>query len=368
MKSDQKIIHIIGSLDHGGAECFVTDLCNEMARKNDNVILVSLCDNRSADSLVDQISDKVKYVSFSKKRGLSLPVMIKLTAWLSGQRPAVVHSHLNSIEYLVLYHLLSRKTSFFHTLHNIAEAECPELLIKLFRKILYSYNKVVPVTISLACSHSYRRYYQLRNDQLIENARQEMKPTYLKSALLEQYKNSDAEVLLVHVGRISSEKNQQLLIAAVKQLNLTEKKKCRLLLIGEIKDEGLFCQLRAFAKSDPRIEFLGLRKNIVDYLSIADAFCLSSHWEGMPISLIEAMSVGCIPVCTAVGGIPDMITDNVNGFLCMPDNTAAYVEALKKIIYPRDLERIREQTVSTYYQRYTISSAAAKHLNMYQGS
>jgi glycosyltransferase involved in cell wall biosynthesis len=362
---DTKIIHVVGSLDHGGAERFVTDLCNELARKPLDVILVSLCENAVNDSLIDQVSERVQYVSFSKKKGLSLAVLLRLTQWLRKQRPTVVHSHLNSSEYLMFYRLISRRTSFYHTLHNVAEEECPEFPLKLIRKIFYSLNMVTPVTISAECSDSYRRYYHLKNDQMIENARNTIQPTPLRASLEKIYKSSPDEILLVHIGRISIEKNQALLIRAVKSLNQTEAKKCRLLMIGEIKDALLYHKLLSLAGGDPQIEFLGLRKNIADYLSIADAFCLSSSWEGMPISLIEAMSLGCIPVCTAVGGIPDMITDGFNGFLSKPDDLNAYRNALRKIIRGENLSKLSKRTVQTYRNRYQIGISAGKYLNMY---
>jgi len=362
---DTKIVHIIGNLDHGGAERFVTDLCNELARKDADITLVSLCANDLEHSFLDQLSDKVKYVCFAKKNGLSISVILKLTAWLMEQRPAVVHSHLNSSEYLLLYRIWSKKTVFYHTIHNIAEAECPERALKVLRQLFYSMNKVVPVTISARCRESYRRYYRLKNDQLIENARPALYATSSRDDLAIKYSKYADEILLVHIGRISIEKNQHLLIETVQELNRTEARKCRLLLIGEIKDQKLYAELQVAAAGDAHIEFLGLRKNIADYLSIADAFCLSSDWEGMPISLIEAMSVGCIPVCTAVGGITDMITDGYNGFLSPPKDVPAYGNALKKVIYGHNLEQVRVQTISTYFQRYTIGISADNHLKMY---
>lgn len=45
-----------------------------------------------------------------------------------------------------------------------------------------------------------------------------------------------------------------------------------------------------------------------------DAMCLPSIWEGLPVTLLEALSVGCIPICSNVGGIPDVIESGMNGF------------------------------------------------------
>lgn len=361
-----KIIHIIGSLARGGAERFVIDLCNEMARRQEHeILLVSLCGNAREDTFVEEISDAVTYVSFDKKSGFSWSVLMRLTAWLKIQAPDVVHSHQNSSEYLLLYRLDRNDTLFFHTIHNLAEAECPGWILKTFRKVFYKRNKVIPVTISVNCSKSYRAYYRLRNDVVIENARPPLTITEERTELLKKYKGANAGFLLVHIGRISPEKNQKLLIEVVKKINETQLGPCRLLMIGEVKDGNLYQKLKKQVNADVNIEFLGGKKNIGDYLSIADAFCLSSTWEGMPISLIEAMSVGCIPVCTPIGGMKEMIVTGVTGFLSEDVSTAAYYEALKQALSSPCKAEIKENLKKDYEQKYTIGVSACKHLKVY---
>lgn len=361
-----RIIHIIGNLARGGAERFVVDLCNEMARKPEHEItLVSLCGNQKENSFLEEIDERVNYVSFEKKSGFSWTVLMKLTAWLKVQSPDIVHSHQNSSEYLLLYRMARNETIFFHTIHNLAEAECPGWMLKMFRKVFYKSNKVIPVTISADCSRSYREYYRLRNDVLVENARPPVLITAERDELLKQYKGDEDGFLIVHIGRISPEKNQKLLIEVVQKLNGTMPVPCRLLLIGEVKELRLYQSLKKQANGDPYIEFLGGKKNVGDYLSIADAFCLSSTWEGMPISLIEAMSLGCIPVCTPIGGMKEMIRTGITGFLSREVSTTAYYEALKQALYTPDKETIKENLKKDYEQKYTIGISAGKHLKVY---
>lgn len=60
---------------------------------------------------------------------------------------------------------------------------------------------------------------------------------------------------------------------------------------------------------------LGERKNPLEYLKVADAYALCSSYEGLPISLIEALGVGAVPVCTPVGGIVNLVHDGEMVFL-----------------------------------------------------
>ena len=362
-----KIIHIIGNLSRGGAERFVVDLCNEMAQKQEHeIILVSVGENPAEGTFLEDIDPHVSYVSFGKKRGFSWKVLMKLTDWLKAESPDIVHSHLNSSEYLFLYRMDRNSTIFFHTIHNLAEVECSARPLKLFRKIFYRSNRVIPVTISTDCSRSYRAYYRLRNDVVIENARPPMVITEARESLLKKYKEDVPGFLIVHIGRIAPEKNQKLLIEAVKRINETGIiNSCRLLIIGEVKDQELYRSLKKQVNGNENIEFLGGKKNIGDYLSIADAFCLSSVYEGMPISLIEAMSAGCIPVCTPIGGMKDMISNGITGFLSRDVSIEAYCDALKQAILSPDKAEIRENLKADYARKYTIDISAGRHLKVY---
>lgn len=361
-----KIVHVIGNLSRGGAERFVIDLCNEMSRQDRyEVFLVSLMEN-CPEGFIKDLLPEVNYISFNKKPGFSFGVFLRLTIWLKNLRAAVVHSHLNSSEYLLLYRLWSYKTLFCHTIHNVAEEECPGYLLKTLRGLFYRFHLVKPITISENGRKTYRAYYGLKNDIIIENGRPPLKLSENYGLLSERYKKYDHDFLLVHIGRISAEKNQEMLLRAVQQFNQAEEIKCRLLLIGEVQDKPLYIRLIKLAAGDPNIEFTGAQQNIADYLSIADAFCLSSHFEGMPISLIEAMSVGCIPVCTPVGGIQEMISDGYTGFLSEDVTIDTYELALRRALYADHKEVMKENIIHHYEKRFHIGISAKRHLQTYQ--
>src|SRR5215217_218344 len=360
-----KLVHVVGNLGFGGAERFVIDLCNEIAKnKRYEVTIISLCENKIENPFINDIAADVEYLTFHKKKGFSLTVLLKLTAWLKNKKPNLVHTHLNSSEYLTLYRILFNKVSFFHTVHNVAQIECPNQLLKFFRYLFYKGNKVIPITISDNGRKTYRNYYHLVNDVLIENGRPTLKFTSAVDHLVTQYKSDKESFVLVHVGRISAEKNQLLLIRAVQRFNALESGKCRLLIIGQVQDDRLYRQLLTEVRNDKQIEFLGAKENIGDYLSVADVFCLSSRFEGMPISLIESFSVGCVSVCTPVGGIPQMIEEGVTGFLTSDLSTESYYEALKKAT-EANRSTISDNVINEFYKKYHIRISAEKHLKAY---
>lgn len=67
-------------------------------------------------------------------------------------------------------------------------------------------------------------------------------------------------------------------------------------------------------------------------LNLADAYILPSYNEGLPISILEAMSYGLPTISTRVGGIPEIITDGVNGYLIIPGDKDAIYASIKKLL------------------------------------
>ena len=80
-----------------------------------------------------------------------------------------------------------------------------------------------------------------------------------------------------------------------------------------------------------RFRFLGHRRDALALLTAADIVVLPSHQEGLPVVLMEATSVGAVIVATTVGGVPQVITDGVNGLLVPPGDPEALVDALERL-------------------------------------
>lgn len=81
-------------------------------------------------------------------------------------------------------------------------------------------------------------------------------------------------------------------------------------------------------KMDKFVHFAGLQSETRPYLKAMDIFMMCSEFEGLPIALLEAMSMGCMPVCTDAGGIPELVRDKFNGILVPVDEPMQIVARL----------------------------------------
>lgn len=94
-------------------------------------------------------------------------------------------------------------------------------------------------------------------------------------------------------------------------------------------------ELEKYAKElgvEGQVCFAGFQSQVGDYLSNCDIFVSPTQYESFGISIVEAMAYGCICVSNPVGGVPEIIKDNVNGFLTEAPDVQHLIEAIARAI------------------------------------
>ena len=99
---------------------------------------------------------------------------------------------------------------------------------------------------------------------------------------------------------------------------------------GPLRDD-LSRQINDLGLSD-RVRLLGLRDDMPDLYYASDALVLSSAWEGMPVVMLEAMASATPIVSTAVGAVPELVTDGESGFVVPPGDHIALADAMERMM------------------------------------
>jgi glycosyltransferase involved in cell wall biosynthesis len=149
----------------------------------------------------------------------------------------------------------------------------------------------------------------------------------------------EREKAIVMVGRLDANKNQSMVMEAFKEATKDKFEDFRLVLYGDGPDR-LKLQRKALSLGiERRVEFKGLVKHVAEHIEKAYMFILASDQEGMPNSLIEAMSLGlaCISTDCPCGGPADLIQDEFNGLLVPVGDTQAMAGAIRKLLENRTL-------------------------------
>ena len=349
-----KIVQILPSLYMGGGEKFTVDLCNELAKDTTNeVILCVISKVDDSMQLLSALNSKVKFVSLDKNIGFDYKIFFKLYQFLKFEKPDIVHTHMRSLMYVTLS-IIMLKVPFIHTFHTLANKEASSFMKQKFFKSLFSYFNATPVAITPAVQESIKNIFGKKFDNLILNgvtALQKSNKFEDVKNEIELYKQNIDTKVFINIARINNVKNQVLLIETFKQLK-EKNVNAILIIVGSLSHTPVYSkECKVLAGNMNNIYFLDEKNNVGDYLFCADALCLSSVYEGLPLVILEAMSLGKPVLSTPVGGIPDVVKEGVNGYLSKDMSVDGYVDIIKKILKKpfdnqKDIERIFKENYS----------------------
>lgn len=157
-------------------------------------------------------------------------------------------------------------------------------------------------------------------------------------------------IRLVSVGRLHASKGHDILLRAVRTL-VDRGRDVNLRLIGSGPEEENLRALAMELKLSQRVDFRGSRSEdeIIQDLQQSDVFVLASHAEPLGVVYMEAMALGLPTIGTRAGGVPEIITDGVDGILAPPNDPPAIAAAVERLIDDAVLRR-------------TIGSAARRRI------
>lgn len=367
-----KIFQVISRVhSSGGAERMVIDLCNELYHLNNEVVLVTFYDVLPDSVYMQSLNKRVRHISLHKRRGFDFTLPIKILKFLLKEKPDIVNTHLSAVlPYFFISILLCFRVRFFHTIHNLAEREEPRSFMRLIRLFFMKIRRIVFVSISENTYNSFLSYYKSKWTELVRNGRS---PIVFSSATkkvkeeLEILKRDENTRIYLSIGRIAEQKNFGLLIDAFRCL-YEKKENVLLLLIGEEYSNEKAITKELNERKAPNTYLLGAKSNIGDYLLNVDCFCLSSTHEGLPITILESLSVGVPIVSTAVGGIKDIVVDGENGFLCTTLNVEDYVQTILKLekLTTKELDKIRDNNKCLFDSKYSSKMMGENYFTIYK--
>jgi glycosyltransferase involved in cell wall biosynthesis len=196
---------------------------------------------------------------------------------------------------------------------------------------------------------------------IITNGRTPIKQTDAIETIIDEFKRLKIHKnipIFIHVARCNPLKNQQRLFNVFERLQ-NESYEFLLLCIGR----GYERYTSKF-KDNKQIKILGEKNNVGDFLALSDYFVLSSDFEGLPLSLLEAMSVGVIPISTPVGGVKDVIIDGKNGYLCKEISDESLYDKIKQILeHQEGIDRI--SIINNFKECYSMEICAKQYYLLY---
>lgn len=303
-----KVIQIMPEFGLAGAEIMCENLSYELMRQGDDVMIISLYEYHSA--ITERLEKKgIKVFYLDKKPGLDFSMIGKMIKIFKSEKPDVIHTHRYVMQYAIPAAIIAGVKHRVHTVHNVAQKENTNVARKV-NYLFYKFAHVIPVALSEEVQKTIVEEYHIdsRNIPVIFNG------IDLSKCIVKTNYEVNDNFNILHIGRFSEQKNHIGLIEAF-SIFVKEHPNTILSLIGDGEKKEEIQQLVKEKGISDHVKFLGIQNNVYSYLNNADVFILPSIYEGVPMTLIEAMGTGLPIIATAVGGVPDMLRNDEEGLI-----------------------------------------------------
>lgn len=181
-----------------------------------------------------------------------------------------------------------------------------------------------------------------------------------------EYNISDDNIVVSYIGRLSPEKRIDLVIESANKV-CNENDKVIYLIAGNGDDKKIMNQLISKYNLEDKVRYVGFVKEIDRIQAITDVILITSDTEGTPRALIESMLYGAIPVCTDVGGIRDILNDDV-GFISEPNNINSISNNILKAVFldNKTKNKMKKDIIELSNNKFVISVMAKEVIEVYK--
>ena len=357
-------LHIVDILGLAGLEQVVIRICNKLDKTEFSCSICAI--NGIRDDAKCLLNDDVSVYSLARCKN-EFARILELYKIIQAEKIDVLHSHnWGTFPVAFMAAKLSGVKAVFHTEHGRNSLD-PRISLKreFFTNLFYpKINKVFCVSGEL--KDYFQAKFKLKNNDLevVYNGvplevyePQRKNPLIMKSLNLH-----DSDLVIGTVAIPRPVKNLNFCLDVLKSL-LEKGFVAKLLLVGgDLSGEGIQ-DLRNYAEAigvKQHVIFTGRSNDIPALLSVFDLYLNSSVFEGTSCSIIEALSCGVPVVASRVGGNPEIVVDNENGFTFSFNDLGDCVSSVIKIMSDIDLRRrlsyaSREMAI----QRFSLSRQVA---------
>ena len=321
-----RILYVLTSLGIGGAEKQVIDLAGRMAARGHTVALIAL---KHADEewpvKLPVLRLNIRKTPLGVYRGLQFAA--KFAALF---RSDILHSHTfpaNLFTRLLkpMLRAEGEASPVINTIHNVYEGGWHRML--LYRATDARADQVTAVSQAAAERFVQCHAVSAGKMRVLTNGidTEAFAPNRSRRKQVRVEMQAGTKFVWMAVGRLAPAKDYPNLLRAFAKVRREKPNAC-LWIAGEGDLQPGQFELR----EDSGVQLLGLRHDIVELLDAADAYVLSSAWEGMPLAVGEAMAMEKPVVATDVGGVRELVGEA--GFIVAPKDSHLLAQSMLKVM------------------------------------
>lgn len=366
------IMHVIPGDMWAGAESQVYSTIRELSKKPDLEIIVVLFNEKELYKRL--INENVIVYLIDENSNNGIIISYKIRSLLKKIRPHVLHVHEYKSHILTFIANLSAgsRSNIVRTLHGQTASPIGIKYIKTYtilhlENLLLRYLTDCIIAVSSDLEHLLKKKYKNTRICPINNAVQILPVNEINIEGTRSRLGIGVSTFWIGaVARLVNVKNLDMLIDVARILS--DRKMCdfKISVFGEGPlEESLQQKINRYGLSNT-VYLHGHCNNLLPILKSLDVFVLTSLNEGLPMSLLEAMSVGTTPVCTKVGGMQEVIEDKKCGFLINSGSAEKFAEAIISLRENRKLRAfLGSNALNRIQDKYSIEKNVNRLIELY---
>ena len=355
----QNVMFLLRATQHGGTENVVLQLC-KIFKSKVNKIVVCSADGFRTGLLTDM---GIRHYVIKDLENKSLSAMISIikdiNMVIGKEKITVIHTHHRMATLYANILRLFHGFKIISTAHNTFEDK------KLLTKIAYHNVEIA------ACGQMVRNnlvdYFGISNERVrvIHNAVEPFSDKVVPCQEIEELHRA-GHFVIGNIGRLSEQKGMGYYIQAA-SIVLKKNDNVKFVIVGSGEEESKLRTLVSSLQLEKYITFLGYRNDPQNLMSQMDLIVLSSLWEGLPLTPIEAFSVGKTIVATAVDGTTEIVEDGKSGLLVKPKDAKEIAEEIIWMIeHPKESSKMENSALKRYKDEFTFEKLSEEYMELYK--
>ncbi len=360
-----KIIYIVTrSNEIGGAQIHVRDLAKELKRQGHDVIVLAGGDGRyyrqleAHGILFRRIPDLLQPINPIK----DISAFNTLRKYICKEKPDLISLHSSKVGFLGRICAKLYGVPVVFTAHGWSFTEGIPGLTRYIYFVLEWLT--APLATRIITVSAYDRFLALRyrvgkKQKLITicNGMPDIEECFFANP-------ADESIKIIMIARFSLQKDHVLLLKALSTLMDIE---WSLELIGSGSKVSVIKSMVVEFGLEKRVHFSGEVSDIMERMSKSQIYVLTSFWEGLPRSIIEAMRAGLPVVASRVGGVAELISDGENGFLIEPGDVNTLIKRLQQLLGNPELRiRMGKAGRQRYVENFRFEQMVQKTIEVYR--
>lgn len=368
----KKILQCITLSETGGAQQIVKYLCEGLSREKK--LILTTAPNGELVEWAKGMGIKVYSLSNMKRRPSpfdDLMTMIQLTSIIRREKPDIVHCHSWKAGVLGrIAAFLCGVKSIYLTVHGWSVLSYSNHAVKAIFIFIEKLLALISTKLICVCEEDRVLGCQLKiasNEKFctIYNGIEDIRNKESKS-IREKYNLPEKAIVIGSVARLAPQKRCLEAVEIMADV-IKQSEDIYFIFIG---DGPLYGRMNKAVKEfgiEHRFILAGNQNDVPSYLNSMDIFLLLSNYEGLPVSILEAMSMGIPVIASNVGGVCELIEDGVNGYL-VSHNEDEIIQKLRFLIENENLRKsFGAKSRERFLEKFTVEKMIEGYRQLYEG-